>query len=112
MTRRGVLAVVLAGCSAAGCYQYTIDSGRRDRRPGEAASTETRTVGKAGIPVEVFLDRRSLGVFDTDADGQVRVDLRQYLGAGPRPQPHTVEFLIHDPDVTPGRLGLVAPPGR
>lgn len=111
MTSGRLLAVVLAGCSAAGCYQYTIDTGRRDRRPGEAA-TETRTVGKAGIPVEVFLDRRSLGVFDTDADGQVRVDLRQYLGAGPRPQPHTVEFLIHDPDVTPARLDLVAPPGR
>lgn len=111
MTRRGLLLVVLAGWACSGCYLYTIDTGRRDRRPGEATRS-SRTVGQAGIPVEVFLDRRSLGVYETDAEGQVRVDLRSHLGPGPRVRPHVVEFLIHDPDVTPTRLELVAPPGR
>jgi len=111
MTRTALLALALAGFTTAGCYQYTIDTGRRDRRPGEG-TRESRTVGKAGIPIEVFLDRRSLGVYDTDADGQVRVDLRQHLGPAPRTRAHVVEFLIHDPEVAPSRLELVAPPGR
>jgi hypothetical protein len=112
MTRRRLATCLLFAVAAAGCRVYEIDTGRRERRGGEAPVQEQRTVGKAGIPVEVFLDDRSLGVYDTDAEGQVRVDLRHHLGTGPRARAHRVEFLIHDPDVAPSRLSLIAPPGR
>lgn len=96
----GGLALALAGALlavSAGCQTHTRDLGFESTRL-EGSRVETSSGPAVGWPVTVVVEGREVGTWPTDAQGDVRVNLKNYLPKLSRQGVLRVEYRIRTPE--------------